>query len=69
MMTHNIHDNIRQWMKSNEETQIVMSSRIRIASNLENHVHPLMYATENDGFSVINEIQDALPNFELIRLA
>ena len=24
MMTHNIHDNIRQWMKSNEETPIVM---------------------------------------------
>ena len=28
MMTHNIHDNISQWMKSNEETPIVMSSRI-----------------------------------------
>ncbi len=25
-MTHNIHDNISQWMKSNEETPIVMSS-------------------------------------------
>ncbi|MDA5446717.1 hypothetical protein, partial [Staphylococcus aureus] len=24
-MTHNIHDNISQWMKSNEETPIVMS--------------------------------------------
>lgn len=40
MMTHNIHDNISQWMKSNEETPIVMSSRIRLARNLENHVHP-----------------------------
>lgn len=68
MMTHNIHDNISQWMKSNEETPIVMSSRIRLARNLENHVHPLMYATENDGFRVINEVQDALPNFELMRL-
>ncbi|HEA6824111.1 TPA: protein arginine kinase [Staphylococcus aureus] len=67
-MTHNIHDNISQWMKSNEETPIVMSSRIRLARNLENHVHPLMYATENDGFRVINEVQDALPNFELMRL-
>ncbi|KAA0387517.1 protein arginine kinase, partial [Salmonella enterica subsp. enterica serovar Typhimurium] len=56
-MTHNIHDNISQWMKSNEETPIVMSSRIRLARNLENHVHPLMYATENDGFIVINEVQ------------
>ncbi len=27
-----------------------------------------MYATENDGFRVINEVQDALPNFELMRL-
>lgn len=68
MMTHNIHDNISQWMKSNEETPIVMSSRIRLARNLENHVHSLMYATENDGFRVINEVQDALPNFELMRL-
>ncbi|MCD0802400.1 protein arginine kinase, partial [Staphylococcus aureus] len=67
-MTHNIHDNISQWMKSNEETPIVMSSRIRLARNLENHVHPLMYATENGGFRVINEVQDALPNFELMRL-
>ncbi|MCD0800894.1 protein arginine kinase, partial [Staphylococcus aureus] len=66
-MTHNIHDNISQWMKSNEETPIVMSSRIRLARNLENHVHPLMYATENGGFRVINEVQDALPNFELMR--
>ena len=39
-----------------------------LARNLENHVHPLMYATENDGFRVINEVQDALPNFELMRL-
>lgn len=51
-----------------EEAAIVMSSRIRLARNLENHVHPLMYATENDGFRVINEVQDALPNFELMRL-
>ncbi len=36
-----------------KETPIVMSSRIRLARNLENHVHPLMYATENDGFRVI----------------
>ncbi len=27
-----------------------------------------MYATEINGFRVINEVQDALPNFELMRL-
>ena len=36
------------------------SSRIRLARNLENHVHPLMFPSEQEGFRVINEVQDAL---------
>ena len=34
-----------------------MSSRIRLARNLENHVHPLMFPSEQAGFRVINEVQ------------
>lgn len=39
---------ISEWMKETEESPIVMSSRIRLARNLENHVHPLMFPSEQD---------------------
>ncbi|MBO1199456.1 protein arginine kinase [Staphylococcus simiae] len=67
-MTNDIHENISEWMKSNQDNPIIMSSRIRLARNLDNHVHPLMYKNEQDGFRVINEVQDALPKFDLLRL-
>ena len=51
-----------------EEAPVVISSRIRLARNLENHVHPLMFPSEQEGFRVINEVQDALPNLKLQRL-
>lgn len=58
---------ISEWMKETEESPIVMSSRIRLARNLENHVHPLMFPSEQDGFRVINEVQDVLPDLDLMR--
>ena len=51
-----------------ETAPVVMSSRIRLARNLENHVHPLMFPSEQEGFRVINEVQDALPDLDLQRL-
>src|SRR5699024_7694431 len=51
-----------------EESPIVMSSRLRLARNLENHVHPLMFPSEQDGYRVINEVQDALPDMFIQRL-
>ena len=63
-----IHTNISEWMKMTEEAPVVISSRIRLARNLENHVHPLMFPSEQEGFRVINEVQDALPNLKLQRL-
>ena len=51
-----------------EETPVIISSRIRLARNLENHVHPLMFPSEQEGYRVINEVQDALPNLTLNRL-
>ena len=50
-----------------ETAPVVMSSRIRLARNLENHVHPLMFPSEQEGFRVINEVQDALPDLDLQR--
>ena len=60
-MMSDLEPNISEWMKTNKEAPVVISSRIRLARNLENHVHPLMFPTEQDGFRVINEVQDALP--------
>ncbi|RLY51448.1 protein arginine kinase [Staphylococcus epidermidis] len=51
-----------------EETPVIISSRIRLARNLENHVHPLMFPSEQEGYRVINEVQDALSNLTLNRL-
>ena len=67
-MMSNIHTNISEWMKMSEETPVIISSRIRLARNLENHVHPLMFPSEQEGYRVINEVQDALPNLTLNRL-
>ncbi|PNZ69776.1 protein arginine kinase [Staphylococcus croceilyticus] len=63
-----INPHISEWMKETSEAPIVMSSRIRLARNLENHVHPLMFPSEQAGFRVINEVQDALPELALLRL-
>lgn len=63
-----INPHISEWMKETSEAPIVMSSRIRLARNLENHVHPLMFPSEQSGFRVINEVQDALPELSLLRL-
>ena len=67
-MMSNIHINISEWMKMSEETPVIISSRIRLARNLENHVHPLMFPSEQEGYRVINEVQDVLPNLTLNRL-
>lgn len=67
-MMSNIHTNISEWMKMSEETLVIISSRIRLARNLENHVHPLMFPSEQEGYRVINEVQDALSNLTLNRL-
>ncbi|MDU1712753.1 MAG: protein arginine kinase [Staphylococcus epidermidis] len=67
-MMSNIHTNISEWMKMSEETPVIISSRIRLARNLENHVHPLMFPSEQEGYRVINEVQDALSNLTLNRL-
>lgn len=67
-MMNDMDAHISEWMKETDESPIVMSSRIRLARNLENHVHPLMFPSEQAGFRVINEVQDALPNLSLMRL-
>lgn len=68
MSKNDISAYMSEWMRDREESPIVMSSRIRLARNLENHVHPLMFLSEQDGFRIINEVQDALPDLAVQRL-
>ncbi|RIM13279.1 protein arginine kinase, partial [Staphylococcus cohnii] len=68
MSDNDISAYMSEWMRDKEESPVVMSSRIRLARNLENHVHPLMFPSEQDGYRVINEVQDALPDLFMQRL-
>ncbi|PKI10089.1 protein arginine kinase [Staphylococcus shinii] len=68
MSKNDISAYMSEWMRDREESPIVMSSRIRLARNLENHVHPLMFLSEQDGFRIINDVQDALPDLSVQRL-
>ena len=47
-MMSNIHTNISEWMKMSEETPVIISSRIRLARNLENHVHLMFLQSKKD---------------------
>ena len=56
------------WMQEVQSQPVIMSSRIRLARNLENHVHPLMFPSEEEGHRVINEVQDVLKDMKVLRL-
>ncbi len=47
MSEHSMY--MSSWMQQNETTPVVMSSRIRLARNLNNHVHPLMFTSDVEG--------------------
>lgn len=67
-MNHDLSHYISKWMTRANDLPVVMSSRIRLARNIQKYVHPLMYPSEEMGFSIINDIQDALPSLKLLRL-
>ncbi|OFJ79778.1 protein arginine kinase [Staphylococcus sp. HMSC056G08] len=66
MSEHSMY--MSSWMQQNETTPVVMSSRIRLAKNLNNHVHPLMFTSDVEGQKVINEVQDALPDLKVLNM-
>ncbi|UXV42639.1 protein arginine kinase [Staphylococcus simulans] len=66
MSEHSMY--MSSWMQQNETTLVVMSSRIRLARNLNNHVHPLMFTSDVEGQKVINEVQDALPDLKVLNM-
>ncbi len=71
-----INQAISGWMTGNgPESDIVISSRVRLARNLKNYPFPTL-ATDSQAAAVVNEIKQALDqeetrkikNFELIPL-
>ena len=66
MSEHSMY--MSNWMQQDAATPVVMSSRIRLARNLNNHVHPLVFTSDVEGQKVINEVQDALPDLKVINL-
>lgn len=66
MSEHSMY--MSSWMQQNETTPVVMSSRIRLARNLNDHVHPLMFTSDVEGQKVINEVQDALPDLKVLNM-
>ncbi|HBI7161411.1 TPA: protein arginine kinase [Staphylococcus pseudintermedius] len=67
-MMHNLDQHMSDWMKKVNAQPVIMSSRIRLARNLENYVHPLMFPSEAEGHRVINEVQDVLTDLNVLRL-
>lgn len=68
MLDKHLNHTLSDWMQQNSEQPIVMSSRIRLARNLENEVHPLMYK-EGDAERVLDEISSVLsPVYEQVNL-
>ncbi|PTH58423.1 protein arginine kinase [Staphylococcus agnetis] len=67
-MTDHLEHHMSGWLQASNTSPVVMSSRIRLARNLENYVHPLMFPSEEEGHRVINEVQDALSSLKVVRL-
>lgn len=69
MLDKHLSHTLSDWMQQETEQPIVMSSRIRLARNLENAVHPLMYK-EGDAERVLEEISAVLSaDYEQVNLA
>ncbi|GGI39773.1 protein arginine kinase [Mammaliicoccus stepanovicii] len=68
-MEEHINEHISDWMKEKTDTPIIMSSRIRLARNLQDEVHPLKYDDDQIGNRVIEKVTNALSDLKLVRLS
>ncbi|MDT3995714.1 protein arginine kinase, partial [Mammaliicoccus fleurettii] len=68
-MEEHVNEHISDWMKGTDDTPIVMSSRIRLARNLQDEVHPLKYEDDETGNHVIDKVSKALSNLKLTKLS
>lgn len=68
-MEEHINEHISDWMKEKTNSPIIMSSRIRLARNLQDEVHPLKFEDDKIGNRVIDKVSKALSDLKLVRLS
>lgn len=69
MLDKHLSHTLSDWMQQESEKPIILSSRIRLARNLENFVHPLMY-DDDTAEAVLAEVSNVLkPHYEEVRLS
>lgn len=69
MLDKHISHTLSDWMQNSDDKPIILSSRIRLARNLENFVHPLMY-DEQTAEAVLKEVSAVLdPHYEALKLS
>lgn len=69
MLNEHLQNILSDWMQSADEPAVILSSRIRLARNLENFVHPMMYQ-ESTGEAVLNTVAEVLnESYELVKMS
>ena len=68
-MEEHINEHISDWMKEKTNSPIIMSSRIRLARNLQDEVHPLKFEDDKIGNRVIDKVSKALSDLKLVRIS
>lgn len=68
MLSKHLQSELSDWMQSGKDEPVILSSRIRLARNLENFVHPMMFS-ERDAERVIETVGSVLHDYEEIKMS
>lgn len=68
MLSKHLQSELSDWMQSGKDEPVILSSRIRLARNLENFVHPMMFS-EGDAGRVIETVGSVLHDYEEIKMS
>lgn len=68
MLSKHLQSELSDWMQSGKDEPVILSSRIRLARNLENFVHPMMFS-EGDAERVIEAVGSVLHDYEEIKMS
>lgn len=68
MLSKHLQSELSDWMQSGKDEPVILSSRIRLARNLEGFVHPMMFS-EGDAERVIEAVGSVLHDYEEIKMS
>lgn len=68
MLSKHLQSELSDWMQSGKDEPVILSSRIRLARNLEGFVHPMMF-NEGDAERVIEAVGNVLHDYEEIKMS